>query len=190
LLVKNAVWNHKWPFRGFVLVRNPFSVVNSFRADNEPQKRAVKRKLQLERWARRIDPALLPALKNMDTISYVCMLYNRKMHDLASSGLPIVRYEDFVESPELILRTLLNRLELPWDEAVLNSHSNYNNGELGHGKIRLWEPIHNRSSDSWKDMHPAIRSVIYGITYPTMNAFGYSYDGETLTRKNANAFII
>jgi hypothetical protein len=190
LVVKNALWTHKWPFRGFVLVRNPFSVVNSFKAVHESKKRMVKRRLQLKRWTKRIDPALLPALASVNTVAYVCMLYNRKMHGLAFGGLPIVRYEDFVESPERVLRALLSRLEIPWDRAVLDSHKNYKVGELGHGKIRLWEPIHCRSADSWKDMDAATRSTIYGISNPTMHAFGYAYDGEHLTRNNTNQYVI
>jgi hypothetical protein len=190
LVVKNAVWTHQWDFRGFVLVRNPFSVVNSFKISNESLRKTPKRRKQLKRWTCRIDRALLPAMNKFNATSYVSMLYNRKMHDLAYNGLPIVRYEDFVESPETTLRGLLGRLDLSWDDAVLKSHTNYKPGDFGHGQICLWEPIHSRSSDSWRKVHRTTRSGIYGITYPTMHAYGYHYDGENLSRSRNNASLV
>ncbi len=56
LLLKNAVWTHKYPRRGFTLVRNPFSVVTSAKRDAPDPAQAERQKRQQLRWAKGIDP--------------------------------------------------------------------------------------------------------------------------------------
>jgi len=184
LMLKNAVWTHQFPFKGFVLVRNPLSVVNSFKLLKEGEEKIEARKKQLCRWARQIDEQLIPAVRQDSNMSAVCMLYNRKMAPLARMGLPIVRYEDFVNHPERILRGLFERLGLPWDDAVLRSHENYAEGSYGHGHIPLWQPIHDKSADSWKKLPPGVVSRIYGMTYPVMRDFGYDMIDKQLVLRN------
>ena len=190
ILLKNAVWTHPHSFRGFVLVRNPFSVINSFKITREREEKTVERKKQLRRWAKMIDPQLLPAVSHSDNIAAVCMLYNRKMAPLLRLGLPIVRYEDFVASPDTILPKLLDRLGIPQNQAVLKSHENYAPESYGHGHIPLWQPIHNRSTDSWKRLAPRIISSVYGITWPVMRDYGYDLvDGELILRDDVEGLV-
>lgn len=184
LMLKNAVWTHRYPFKGFVLIRNPLSVIHSFKLIHEGPEKMEFRKKQLCRWARGIDDQLVPAMTQDNNLAAVCMLYNRKMAPLANMGLPIVRYEDFVTRPEPILRGLLERLGLPWDDAVLKSHEKYQEGSYGHGHIPLWQPIHDKSAESWKNLPPAVVSRVYGITYPIMRAFGYDLINKQLVLRN------
>lgn len=184
LILKNAVWTHAFPFKGFVLARNPLSVINSFKILKEKPEKTVSRKLQLKRWARGIDKQLLPAMEHENNLAAVCMLYNRKMAPLARMGLPIVRYEDFAANPERVLRVLLERLSIPWNDAVLRSHENYDEGAYGHGHIPLWKPVHAESVDSWKKLPPSVVSQIYDITYPVMHDLGYELINNQLVLRN------
>lgn len=184
LMVKNAVWTHRFPFKGFVLVRNPLSVVKSFKLLRESPEKAESRKKQLRRWARQIDKKLLPTVRQGDNLAAVCMLYSCKMAPLARMGLPIVRYEDFVTDPERILRGLFERMDLPWDDAVLRSHENYAEGSYGHGHIPLWQPIHDRSADSWKRLPLNVVSRVCEMTSPVMRDFGYEMIDKQLVLRN------
>jgi hypothetical protein len=180
ILVKNAVWTHAYPFDGFVLVRNPFSVIQSFKLLNETADKSSKRKKQLMRWAKDIDPLLLPAMDAADNVECVCILYNRKMAPLADLGLPIVSYEQFVLHPKQTLAKVVDALGLRPSEAPLKSHERYQHGHVGHGKIPLWKPIHSDSLNSWQKLPRGLLSRIYGLTWNTMNAFGYKFDGNKL----------
>lgn len=179
LLLKNAVWEHHFPFEGFILVRNPFSVFRSFGIIGEGTKGFLKRKEQFFRWAAGIDEELIELMKDPDNLTCLCMLYNRKMHALSRLGLPVLHYELFVHYPEASLEWLLAELGLPWSDRVLRSHEDYEEGLYGHGRIPLWKPIHTGSLDSYKRVPDALFRRIYGLTYPTLEAFGYEVeDGQ------------
>ena len=175
LLVKNAVWEHKYPYKGFVLARNPLSVVQSFKLIQEPQKKIEYRKAQYERWFTGIDPRLLEALDHDNTV-LLCALYNRKMYPLAKSGLPIIRYEDFVADHEKYLRQIVSTLGLEWSDEVMKSHLNYKEGEYAHGHLPLWRDIHQGSTDKYKQLPKDILALVHGLTYPTLQALGYNFD--------------
>lgn len=174
LIVKYAVWTHAHPFQGFVLARNPFSVAKSLthyshvRAEPPSAQRA-----RLERWAQGIDPALTSAVAEQPCIDSIAMLYNRTMLPLAESGLPVLRYEDLVRHPEACLRSLLERLGLPWDDAVLHSHQRYATGQQGHGGIALWKPIQAESAPACEGLSATDVAKILGYTWPTLARLGY-----------------
>ena len=173
VFVKNATWKHPWKFDGFVLVRNPLSVVNSL----------ILRHPETERWASRIEPSLLEQLAGKSQAEKVALVYEAKMLELATSGLPIVRYEDFVRNPEAIMTQLLALLRIPWDNMVLRSHELYPEGQTGHGKIRLWEPIYDSSLNSWKGLPRETIDSILKINARSMSAFGYDmHNGDLLLR--------
>jgi hypothetical protein len=180
IVLKNAVWTHQFPFNGFVLVRNPFSVIQSFKITSESADKFKSRKKQLNRWASDIDPILIPAINHIDNYESVSALYNRKMGPLACSGLPIVSYEKFVSNPQETLFSLITKLQIDWDSSVLESHLKYHHGEYGHGQIKLWEPIHSASLNSWKKLPEQILSRIYGITWNTLQTYGYKFDGKQI----------
>ncbi|MGY5322043.1 hypothetical protein ACXGSL_10890 [Vreelandella aquamarina] len=178
LLVKNAVWCHQAPYEGFALVRNPFSIYNSFKIENEPAEGLLHRKAQMYRWSLGIDPNITPGLSYSSNLESLCALYNRKMYDVVQSGVKIIHYENFVANPEKYLRIILNEINVDWHDGVLSSHEKYEEGEVGHGGIKLWKPIHQGSKDSYKKLKPADFSRIYGLTYPVMSMLGYSFDSD------------
>lgn len=186
ILLKNATWSHSFPFKGFVLVRNPFAIANSAKITVPRSNRKDKYK----RWADSIDPKVSAAINSVDDLVTLCMLWNRKMAPLSQARLPIVRYEDFVTQPEKTLRSLLSRLNLDWSDSVLNSHAAYPEAMKGHGGIHLSQPVHSRSLDSWKQLPRAALATIYGITYSIMVEFGYTYDGEDIHLNKSNPNIV
>lgn len=181
ILLKNAVWEHLYPFYGFILVRNPFSVLRSFGIINEPEEGFLKRKEQFQRWSTGIDPILVPGVVESDNISAFCMVYNRKMFPLKELPLPIVHYERFVVNPEHYFRKILKHFGLQWHDRCLRSHEDYQEGEYGHGHIKLWQPIHAGSVESHKRVPDDIFSRVYGLTWPTLDAYGYQVDGKDVT---------
>jgi hypothetical protein len=181
LVLKNAVWEHAAPFTGFILVRNPLAVIASARTLNETPEARVQHREQARRWARGIDPRLLPFVGQTDSTTAFCALYTRKMTAAHATGLPIVRYEEFVAEPERILRRLLRHLGVGWDDAALRGHERFRQGEFGHGKIRLWEPIHDKSVEKYADLEPKIKTKIYALCWSAMTLYGYDFDGHAVT---------
>lgn len=179
LLLKSAVWIHKAPWKGFILCRNPLSVVNSMRLTTNPDNIETQ-KQRLIRWARGIDPLLIPQIERVDNHVGLCILINRKMLADHASGNPIVHYERFVENPEKMLRKIIAHFGLEWDERVLRSHEDYSQGAIGHGNIKLDSAIHQGSQHSYQKISEEQRNEIYMYCAPVMNAYGYKYDGNTI----------
>jgi len=184
LVVKNAIWEHKYPYNGFVLARNPLSVVQSFKLFKEDKEKSIKRKTQYARWMDGIDPRLKDCLNIKNNVVLLCALYNRKMFPLTNLDLPVVRYEEFVENHEKYLRDLVRHFGLEWTDQVLKSHEHYKEGDYGHGKLPLWKDIHQNSSEKYKKLPDSLISMVHGLTYPTLTALGYEFDSDyTLTLK-------
>lgn len=178
LLLKNAVWSHRGERRGFILIRNPFSVVvSAYRHTANPQSEAHQRAQQL-RWCQTIDRHMKPFVEKTDNLTSWLALYTRKMMHDRRSGLPFVRYEDFVTDPEQTLRKIVAHLGLDWSPRVLESHLDYKEGEVGHGNIKLWQPIHTGSTDKYKSLAPEVTSQVYSLTSEVLRAYGYSWNGE------------
>ena len=83
-----------------------------------------------------------------------------------------------MRDPEPPLRKLLRHFDLPWDDRVLKAHENYREGEIGHGGMRLWEPIHDRAGDKYKTLPRVEFDKIYAITAAAMDKFGYGIDAK------------
>lgn len=189
LLLKNAVWCHAYPRRGFALVRNPFSVVVSAYRDAPNPDQAERQKRQQFRWAEGIDP-LTRGLQGQDpTLTGFVVLYVRKMLQDRLDGLPFVRYEDFVEAPEAVLRRIVAHLGLEWSPRVMSSHEDYGKGQKGHGGIRLWQPINTGSTDKYQKLTPQTRAHVYGIAQEVLRRYGYTWDGVTLGRRDVEGML-
>ncbi|SLN33218.1 Sulfotransferase domain protein [Roseivivax jejudonensis] len=181
LVLKNAVWTHGHPRRGFTLVRNPFSVVVSAYRHVAPKDPAHQRNQQI-RWCRAIDPVMLPFIEQCDIMDGFLALYARKMLQDRRDGLPFLRYEDFVADPETWLRRIVAHMGLDWSDRVLKSHEDYAEGETGHGRIKLWQPIHAGSTDRFKAALSAGQAArIHALTHEVLAAHGYDWDGTDLT---------
>lgn len=181
LLVKNAVWIHKYPRRGFTLVRNPFSVVTSAYRDSPDLDQAERQKRQQIRWARDIDELTVGLMDEDPTLTGFTALCTRKMLQDRYDGLPFVRYEDFVQNPEHFLRKIVGHLGLEWDDRVMSSHEAYAESEKGHGGIKLWRPINKGSTEKYQKLSPQQRAHIYGIAWGALRQYGYKWDGRELT---------
>lgn len=198
VVVKNAVWTPDYPCPSIVLSRNPFSVAMSIGAlevaaweaklanslryrygrhlGMKTERPAIVEDVRekLDRWSRGIDIRMTQYVNRTDAVTGTAALYQRKMLNAWDSGGPILRYETFVRDPEAPLRKLIAHLGLPWDDMVLRAHERYAEGEIGHGGIRLWEPIHDKSQDKYKSMPLTEFNKIYAITASVMEKFGYA----------------
>ena len=180
LVVKNAVWEHAAPWRGFILIRNPLSVMYSARVHSEHPVSKSRHEDQVIRWARGIDERMLPYLRNVDNLTGFCLLYARKMTLAHASGMPIVQYERFVADPETTLAKILGHFGLEWDERVMRAHEDYPEGQIGHGGFKLWRPIHRESLHSYQELPDDVVDRIYALTAPVCKLYGYEYRNREL----------
>lgn len=189
LLLKNAVWTHGYLRRGFILVRNPFSLVASSFREAPPPDQAKRQRNQQIRWAQGIDSKMVKMMGISKTIDGFLALYSRKMLQDRRDGLPFVRYEDFVQDPETWLRKIVAHMGLAWNDRVLTSHEDYPEGFKGHGGIKLWQPINQNSSDKYLTMDERIKSHIYGLTAEVLFQYGYTWDGTTVGQLPADGML-
>lgn len=202
IIVKQGIWEHRYRFDGFVLVRNPASVAASLlEYDQRSLRRAPpdvrpfwrdEAKLdehdidftarhweRLVRWQDDIDAELTPHLKHLDYLSAICAFYNRRMLPLADAGMPVVHYERLVTRPEVTLRKLFTYLGLEFDGTVIESDHQYTGEAIGHGKNELKRPIDTESIYRYQRVINFQEfSRIAALTLPTWKAFRYtmSYD--------------
>ena len=179
LLLKNSVWEHEGRWVGFILIRNPFSVMSSANFMNETPASKAKHEDQIIKLARSIDVGMLPYLREVNNLVGFCLIYNREMILAHQSGMPIVHYERFVMNPAETIAKILNYLEIEWDDHVMRAHEDYQEGQLGHGNIKLWLPIHSGSLHSYKKLPTDVLNEIYALTAPALKLYGYKFvDGE------------
>lgn len=202
IVVKQGVWEHRHQFEGFVLVRNPASVIASLLSFDQRTGGAARPPLwsrlrfaaprrpkpmnfddprweRVLRWQRAIDEDLVEHLKHLDYIGAVCAFYNRRMLPLANSRLPILHYECLVSRPQQMLRLLLDRLELEFDDRLLDSHRDFDEGTIGHGLNDLARPIDEAGLFRYREILSREEfGRILALTLPSWKAFRYrlSYD--------------
>ena len=176
LVLKNAVWEHDSPFQGLILVRNPFSVIAStgVAEDLVPEKRRVK----VDRWCSNIDPAMFGYLSTQDNLTAFCLLYARKMAALHATGLPIVHYERLVRRPRGLLGKICRHLSIGWEPQLMKAHSRYPEGQRGHGRIVLSDPIHCESLQKHKRLPEDTLYRIYGLTSVIFKLYGYEVSAD------------
>jgi|GEM_PF-1127256 len=179
LLIKQGTWEHRFPFEGFVLARNPLSIFQSLlNYDQDPRSaraiaRGVTNRSRLERWTAAIDPELAASLADLDELEAFAAFYNRRMQGLARTGLPVLCFERFVTAPEAGLRALLGHLNRPYDPACLQSHRRHDAGSLGHGRIALDSPISTDVNEKYRALDPEAQTRLAALTEPVWSAFGY-----------------
>mgnify|MGYP006426399681 CR=1 FL=1 len=202
IVVKQGVWEHRWPFDGFILVRNPASVYRSltafdrFRLSGDYLASQLKRlaaktglgrgtanvdnRARLRNWANDIDDDLADLVPRVDLTTAICAFYNRRMLALHETGLPVLHYERFVADPEASLRQVLARLGLPFDPAVLWAHEEYEAGQKGHGRADLSAPIHAGSMEKYREIGRRRFDRICALTLPTWQRFGYRMSWDAI----------
>lgn len=159
LVMKQGVWEHKYPFDGFILSRNPLSIYSSLKEYEKRLKhlnksifyKNEKMESAMLRWAKGIDVAL-PAelMKTLSPIEQFAKFYNRRMGALFNLPNMIVTYEGFVMDPEKQCRRICKEFGLHFEEKMTTSHESYGN-ITGHGGIKMNAPIHIQSVEKYKD---------------------------------------
>lgn len=159
ILIKQGVWKHKYPFKGFVLARNPVSIfasMKSYYADQSDYN--LKNNYwydmgdKLHRWLSEIAPQELNSLGDFSPIEQFCFFYNIRMEELFRSGLPIIKYEDLVEDTEAVIRITCKILGVKENKDLLSAHNFYKKGMMGHGKTDLSRSIEKSSLTKYKEI--------------------------------------
>lgn len=178
LLVKQGVFAHRAPYRGFGLVRNPYAVFCSLwnydaRLAGQRPTPAVnlqhwheRRLPRLAAWVDASLPELLPRLlAERDPIEQFLLYWQARTEQIVEQCDTLVTYEDFTRDPEAELRRICAALALPWEPAMLRAHLRFRPGQRGHGGIDLGEPI--RPVPAWSlddgvPLEPFARAVEQG----------------------------
>jgi len=86
----------------------------------------------------------------------------------------VYRYEDLVAEPEETLRQVIEFVDEPWDESILDRAMG-SNQNLGFGDWKTYskQKIENSSVNRWKDLSPAMISRAGEIINPTLEKLGY-----------------
>lgn len=188
ILVKQGVWEHRWPFDGFILVRNPLSVYASLITYDPPKiarlemlylrlgwmkkARALGGNIErFSRWLERIDPGIHACMASLDFVEIFAAFYNRRMGRLTTSGRPVIRYEDFVHSPHSTLQSLCGMLDIEYESDMVDSHKNFS--EMGHGKNPLDRPIGPAPVDKSRLISKQDRERLIALTAETWQRLGY-----------------
>lgn len=196
ILVKQGIWEHRWSFNGFVLARNPVAVFASLLAYDD-QKTARRESLllrlgcferaralggnieRLSRWFGNIDPCVAVSLPYMDLLEIFAAFYNRRMGRLATLGLPVVRYEDFIRQPADILKELCGELGIEYEDGMVDSHKLHSG--MGHGKNPLDRPIGPSSIDKSRRVSRRDRERLIALTAEAWQRLGYSLSEDRLS---------
>ncbi|MEW4528559.1 hypothetical protein [Maioricimonas sp. JC845] len=188
LLLKQGTFAAADGFPGFVLVRNPMSVFASLsRYDTwtslesllERARSLVRQKTadpfrgRLRRWLQDIAPDALPLLDGLDRVESFCMFYNLRMRALLESGLSVLAYERFVDSPAESLDWLLDQLGLEPAEGLVEADRQYAPGHTGHGRNDLSRPVDRVSLNRFLSLPRSTRTRVAALTRETWRAFGY-----------------
>lgn len=186
VIAKQGVWEHPWPFDGFVLVRNPVSIYASLKRYDPVAIRSLeaiahrlgmsstKRKLKgnfwrFYRWFRDVDTELFEHLDSLDVLDMFCCFYNRRLGHLAGLGLPIVHYEQLVTAPEAALNYVCSTMSVAFESTMLDVDEN----TMGHGKNNLGRPISDSSLYRIDNLTTKEVDQILVRTQPTWSQFGY-----------------
>lgn len=70
------------------------------------------------------------------------------------STLKVVQYEDMVTAPENFMRSVLDHLELPWDDRVLHPEAVHRRVETA-SVLQARQPVHSRSVSRWSTIYAA-----------------------------------
>ncbi len=193
LVLKQGVWEHRFPFHGMILARNPVSIYASLRTYDVPPEGAADldalwshNTARFLRWLVQIDPTLIPGFEYRSPVDQFCVFYNRRMGALLSLGLPVVHYERFVTDPRGSLRMTAATMGLPFDEAMLVAHNAYETGVAGHGKTDLARPVNDASL--YKFQRVVTRAefdAIVARSAPVHRRYGYRMTWDEITMVDA-----
>ncbi|MDH3646869.1 MAG: sulfotransferase [Gammaproteobacteria bacterium] len=93
-----------------------------------------------------LDPSLGFSF-SLDSLHHYWLSYSRLMHhwqEILGDQILDIQYEELVASPESVLRPLLERLDVEWNDAVLNPEEAGRHASSP-SHTQAWQPIHSRS---------------------------------------------
>lgn len=158
LLLKQGVWEHQYPFNGFVLVRNPISIYSSLKDydKGEPGYDAEKNfwfnnEKRLARWLNAMCPDLLQGFDELTPVQQFARFYNYRMKHLGNLVLPVIRYEDMVTEPQIAFSNMCRSMKLPFEKEMLRAHQSYRPDDEGHGGSVLSRPVDEKSLFKYKE---------------------------------------
>ncbi|WP_412984458.1 hypothetical protein [Pontimicrobium sp. IMCC45349] len=181
LVIKQGVWTHKYPFNGFILVRNPISIFASLKSIGLKEVKGTDSDYwepiseRMKRWLKDIEPQMMSKFDELDNIDQFCLFYNIRMMNLHNLGLPKIYYEEFVNNPEQKVKEILGFFDLDYENGLLESHKQYNVGEIGHGYNDMSKPISTESIYKYKKLisKKDFEDILLK-TKETLEAYSYS----------------
>ena len=194
LIVKQGVWEHKYKFKGAILVRNPLDIYTSLRKfdDNKDTTNRDRnwfnyRVPRFVEWLKNIEPSLIPEFLTLSPIEQFCFFYNRRMGGLLDNTTNLfINYETLVEYPSITLSKICNLAGLRGSgHELLNLYYNTNqNKRKGHGHFNPNSLITTSSIENYKDF--LSNNEIFYIIDKTKNVaerYGYCYNNNNINVK-------
>ncbi|MCB2100585.1 MAG: sulfotransferase, partial [Rhodobacterales bacterium] len=121
------------------------------------------------------------ALVHFDTLEGTVALYDRVMdlwrhfRRVLDLDVQTLRYEDLVAHPEATARLLLEDLDLPWTDAVLDHTEKAGAPVRAPSYHQVAEPLYARAVDRWRRYAPHLGDALDPLV-PHARAFGYDMD--------------
>lgn len=123
---------------------------------------------------------ITPATRHFLSLQSAAELYRKVislwLHYTATLPLPLhtVRYEDLVQNKETEMRKILEFIDLPWNDCVLNHHLQKRQAySASYAQVR--EPVHTHSVFRWKAYRDQLSEVL-PILLPLAETLGYELD--------------
>ena len=180
LIIKQGVWEHRYPFFGIILTRNPLSIFSSLReydsknGMNWEYNWKYYRLPRLISWLKDIDKSLIISFKNKSPIEQFCLFYNRRMSSLAKLNHPIIRYEELVLEPEIQIKKICEYFKIDYEEKMLFFD---NKNKIGHGKFDPNRSIDTKSIEKYFSyLNANEMDLIIESTRNISNLFGYKFN--------------
>jgi hypothetical protein len=189
LLLKQGVWEHKYPFNGFVLARNPISIYSSLKVydRNLEQYDAdtnfwFNNNERLIRWSKSMNEELMSELMNAPPFEQFVKFYNYRMGYLFKLNIPIIRFEDLVNETKETLIKVCEILGVEFQPKLMESHNFYGEGLIGHGQNDLSKPINKDVLEKYKcNINIEEFEYIADNTKEVSSKYGYSFEkGEII----------
>ena len=132
------------------------------------------------------------AMGNFYSIEQAAKLYDRVMGlwlqsaEMLALNFQLSRYEDLVQDVEGAARSLLEFLNIDWDDAVLDhtAHARQRGKINTPSYSQVTEPVYQRARFRWLRYEPQMRSV-FDVLEPYAVAFGYPKFAESLGEQGA-----
>jgi hypothetical protein len=178
LVLKQGKWRHRYPFQGFILVRNPLSIYASLRTyDAVPGKPLDETyplmAARLRKWLKAMNPNALERFDSLLPVEQFCFFYRKRMEHFQSLDLPCVKYVDLVSSPEDSFHKICNAVNVPFEGSILSSDKRASEDKVGHGKHQMSSQINTASLDKYKTVLTAAeQKIIRRRAGPIAEAFG------------------